>query len=171
MDRRTRSWIAVGVGLSIGFNLFLAALVLLGRPAREAVGQTAEGSNSLMLGTEKTAESPVCFVLDPKEKHLMVYKVDTAGQLSLTASRDIQWDLKVVDAHFPNGMVKGKLTTQPSVSMVKSGVMAAGGGAPAGAPGGVNPPAGKKAGAGAGGAPAAPPAGGAPAGGAGGKKP
>ena len=159
MDRRTRSWIAVGVGLSLGFNLFLAVLVLLGRPAREAVGQTAEGSDALMLGTEKSAESPVCFILDPKEKHLMVYKVDTAGQLSLTASRDIQYDLKITDAHFPNGMVKGKLTTQPSVLSVKAALNASS--AAAGAPAGKKAE-GKK----ADGKEANP-----PAGGAGGKKP
>lgn len=145
MDRRTLSWIAVSVGLSLGFNLFLAALVLLGRPAREAVGQTAEGSDSLMLGTEKTAESPVCFVLDPKTKHLVVYKIDSSGQLSLTASRDIRFDLLLPDSHFPNGMNRGRLTTQPPVKLIKDAAKTLeGGGAPAGgaAAGGANPPAG-----------------------------
>ena len=122
MDRHLRSWIFAGIGFSLLVNMVLVFAIVLTRPVREAVGQTAEGGSSLMLGTEKTAESPVCFVLDPASKHLTVYKVDTAGCLQLTSSRDITYDLKLKDNHFPNGQIQGRKTTLPTVKAVQDAI-------------------------------------------------
>jgi hypothetical protein len=122
MDRQLRSWIIAGIAFSILTNLVLVTAVIVLRPVQVAVGQTAEGGNTMMLGTEKIAESPVCFILDPGAKHLAVYKVDTAGCLQLTSSRDIGFDLKLSDSHFPNGQAQGPKTTLPKAKDVQSAI-------------------------------------------------
>lgn len=122
MDRQIRSWIIAGIGFSLLVNVVLVAALVLLKPVREAVGQTAEGGEGLMLGTEKTAESPVCFILDPKTRHLLAYKMDTAGCLQLTSSRDITYDLKLKDNHFPNGQSAGRKTTLPAVKLVQDAI-------------------------------------------------
>jgi hypothetical protein len=79
--------------------LSLAASV---RSAPSAFGQTSSAGGTMVLGTEKAPDqAPVCFVLSADPPHLLVYRVDNAGQLYLTASRDIHCDLQLKDRHLP----------------------------------------------------------------------
>jgi hypothetical protein len=83
---------SVLVGFSLLANTALLTVFLLQRGAAPAFGQTADGGGRFSLGTEKAADqSPICFVISDGEPQLLVYRVDPAGQLQLTNSREITW--------------------------------------------------------------------------------
>src|SRR5262249_25266537 len=106
--------LAFALLLALGANAFLAVLLAGARPLPTAAGQTASEGKPFVMGTEKTADGlPVCFVLSGDPPHLLVYRVDNAGLLTLSSSRDIHCDLKLPDQHSARGVGPGTRTAPP----------------------------------------------------------
>ena len=118
---------SVALHASLILNLVLVAFLLGRMGVPSAAGQTSSSGDGFVMATEHTSDQmPTCFVLSTSKPHLLVYKTDLAGQLQLTSSRDLECDLKVVDSHFPRG-VMGSLKTLPPVKDICRGVTPAGG--------------------------------------------
>ncbi len=114
---------AVLLAVSLGLNGAMMGWVWFGKSMPAAEGQSVNSGDGFIMATEQSSDQlPVCFILDTRKTHLAVYKTDPSGQLLLTSSRDIQYDLRLPDHAFPKGQVQGNLKTQPPVKEVEKAV-------------------------------------------------